>query len=287
MSGVTPLGAAPLSMREARSVLAAFIAPAAGTDAVFEANVMLEEMCGIGYLLSPHAPNEDEWQRLCEMAAKRLSGFPLQYIIGHWPFMGLELEIGEGVLIPRQDTEDVCLAARELWRTLGDEPRVVLDLCAGSGAIAAAMKSFYPAAKVRAVENSSDAFVYLEKNAKTYSFEPVFANVFDYQNEVENGSLCMVISNPPYLTESEMQTLQTEVEHEPPSALFGGEDGLRFYRHIAAAYKEKLRKGGVLVFEVGYQQSQAVAEILTQAGYENATWGRDLAGNPRFVHARR
>ncbi len=273
----------PKTKTAARSALAALLHPAAGGDAAFEATVLIEEVCGGKFALLESPPTPGQWQKLLALGQKRIGGYPLQYIVGHWPFMGLELAVGEGVLIPRQDTETVVEAALAFWHKKNLKPHNILDLCSGSGAIAAACTRFFTAAKVTAVENSKEAFFYLRKNAEAYLYTPVEGDVFVYQNTLFENSVDMVVANPPYLTAAEMGELQQEVKSEPAAALFGGVDGLQFYRHIAKAYKPAIAKGGLLLFEIGAAQSPAVQAILAAEGYTGIFEGADLGGNPRYV----
>ena len=258
------------------------------SDAAFEANQLIEFVLGkkrIELFAADIADSDAE--KLLAYAQKRKEGYPLQYIIGRWQFFDMDLYVGEGVLIPRQDTETVCETAFEVIGKL-ENPKV-MDLCSGSGCIALAVKRFCPEAAVTAVEKSDDAFSYLEKNiAHTQlSVTAIKADIFDYDKVVEENSVDVIISNPPYIHPDVKQTIQTEVSFEPEMALFAEEEGLLFYRYISKNYRRVLKEGGYLVFEYGFDQQQAVRNILTEDGYTIIREITDLGGNPRGVVAKK
>ena len=258
------------------------------SDAAFEANQLIEFVLGkkrIELFAADIADSDAE--KLLAYAQKRKEGYPLQYIIGRWQFFDMDLYVGEGVLIPRQDTETVCETAFEVIGKL-ENPKV-MDLCSGSGCIALAVKRFCHEAAVTAVEKSDDAFSYLEKNiAHTQlSVTAVKADIFDYDKVVEENSVDVIVSNPPYIHPDVKQTIQTEVSFEPDMALFAEEEGLLFYRYISKNYRRVLKEGGYLVFEYGFDQQQAVRNILTEDGYTIIKEITDLGGNPRGVVAKK
>ena len=258
------------------------------SDAAFEANQLIEFVLGkkrIELFAADIADSDAE--KLLAYAQKRKEGYPLQYIIGRWQFFDMDLYVGEGVLIPRQDTETVCETAFEVIGKL-ENPKV-MDLCSGSGCIALAVKRFCPEAAVTAVEKSDDAFSYLEKNIAHTQLDvtAVKADIFDYDKVVEENSVDVIISNPPYIHPDVKQTIQTEVSFEPEMALFAEEEGLLFYRYISKNYRRVLKEGGYLVFEYGFDQQQAVRNILTEDGYTIIREITDLGGNPRGVVAKK
>ncbi len=231
------------------------------------------------------------------LAARRAAREPVQYLLGSWPFLDFELQVAPGVLIPRQDTECVAEQAIALGRQLlaqGVLPGTAcVDLCSGTGALALAL-AVHLHRPVTAVELSPDALPILRANAarvcEQLSAPPVqavAADVFAFQNTLAPGSVGLLVSNPPYLTGQEMTQLQPEVVFEPAMALDGGVDGLRFYRHIAAAYLGCMAPGGALVLEIGAAQREAVCQLLADAGWQDIRTGRDLAGHDRWVSARK
>ncbi|MDD3430214.1 MAG: peptide chain release factor N(5)-glutamine methyltransferase, partial [Oscillospiraceae bacterium] len=235
-------------------------------NAAAEADILFEEAVGKRRLaLQPDFElTDDVAHNLQAFAQKRATHYPLQYICGTWPFLNTEIIVGEGVLIPRADTEIVAETAIELIAQK-HEPQI-LDLCSGSGAIAMAIKTDVPDANITAVELSGDAYKYLLLNAKHY-ITTVQADVFTYQNEIADAGLHMIVANPPYIRTDEMPTLEADLAFEPRMALCSGDTGVEFYEHIASAYASKLRCGGYMVFEIGYQQAERVSAILRKNGF--------------------
>lgn len=224
-------------------------------------------------------------QKAEEMLSRRLSGEPLQYILGEWEFYGITLKVGDGVLIPRQDTETVVETAVGLLK--GTEAPTVFDLCAGSGCIGIAMQK-QTGAKVKFFEKSREALGYLKLNVSSTKTdgEILETDVLNGPPVELIGTADMVISNPPYIRSDVVPTLGKEVGYEPKMALDGGKDGLVFYREIAKNWKKALKKGGCLVFETGFDQRQAVMEILKTEGYAGVTSKKDLCGNDRVVYGK-
>lgn len=225
-----------------------------------------------------------------QQKVRRLAaGYPLQYLLGEWEFYSIPLKIGEGVLIPRPDTETLVDAALELLGQTGHP--IIADYCAGSGAISLALARFLPGAEVYAVELSAAALPYLyanvDANAGGDRVHIVEADVLDGASLTALPPLDLLISNPPYLTVQELTELPEQVRCEPQMALDGGPDGLRFYRSIAADAPARLKPDGLLIFEAGYTQAQQICEILRAGGYREISLRKDLAGIDRCVIARR
>jgi len=211
---------------------------------------------------------------------RRADREPLQYILGEWDFFDMTLKVGPGVLCPRADTEFV--AEQAILRGPFFD---VLDLCSGSGCIALAIARFCKGARVSAVEKSKEAFFYLQQNIDLYGegrVKGVMADAFTYQDTCRQ-TYDLIISNPPYLTSREMKELSPETAAEPAMALQADDDGLAFYKHITAAYKPLLRDGGLLIFEIGYTQAEAVVALLSDSGYDNIQVMKDYGQNDRFV----
>lgn len=224
---------------------------------------------------------QEGWAR--SLARRRVEGIPLQYLLGSWEFYGLEFEVGEGVLIPRPDTERLCDIAIE---QIGEGPAVVADLCAGSGCVAAAVQCACAQAQMFAVELSELALPYLRRNLARNA-----PQVTVIEGDVLSGDtpgllpqLDAILSNPPYLTAEDMEHLQREVRHEPALALYGEEDGLGFYRGITQLWKHRLRPGGLLAYEIGINQHTAVAKILRENGFSRIQYAEDLHGVIRVVY---
>lgn len=262
----------------------------AGCDSpAFDASCLLEEACGVvrGELpvKGDRLLTEREAAQLTAAAEERAAGRPLQYILGQWDFLGLTLSVGEGVLIPRPDTERLCeWAAGQLsgYRS----PRI-LDLCAGSGCVGLGVASLCPGIWGEAVEWSPEAETYLRRNLSRYPqwpLEPVRADVLAGPPQEWGGRRYeAILSNPPYIPTEELPGLMREVQREPSLALDGGEDGLRFYRAILTRWLPLLASGGFCAVEVGAGQAQAVAQQMENAGLERVVLLRDYGGIQRVV----
>ena len=259
-------------------------------DAAFDAAALVATQAGEGWRWQDPELDETALARLEALTARRAAREPLQYILGRWPFLDFELQVGPGVLCPRADTE--LLAEEGAKRLTGKNSPAVLDLCAGSGCVGLGVKRLCPAARVTCLEKSPEAFQYLERNAASAlpGFDAarpavtcVRGDVFEYQRQLAPESLDLILSNPPYVTDGEMEQLAPEVRREPAMALRADHEGLAFYEHIAPAYLPALRPGGWLAVEIGWQQGAAVQAIFRAAGYETVTCIPDLEGRDRVV----
>ena len=258
-------------------------------DCGFEARVILETVFGRDYRLKELSgqigePSEAELAKIEEMIARRMSGEPLQYIVGEWEFFGLTFKVGKGALIPRQDTETLVETALELLK--GIQNPCVLDLCSGTGCVAIAISNGRPDAQVSALELYSEAYGILCDNAERHGgIKAIQADALDPDTAKEFAGLDLITANPPYLTAEDMERLQREVKHEPQTALFGGEDGLDFYRVLSKIWYDSLKDGGVIAYEIGLGQENAVAEILRVCGYREVRFVNDLTNRVRVVFA--
>lgn len=217
-----------------------------------------------------------------ERAARR----PLQYVLGEWEFMGLSLRVGEGVLVPREDT--AVLAETLAERLQGVPEPVGVDLCAGSGAVALGLCALLPHAKLTCLELSEQAFSYLEQNLAAYPQYKICAKVGDVlRKETAESfppqSLDFIASNPPYIPSKELSILQPEVQREPAMALDGGEDGLVFYRALCALWLPRLKPGGILAVEIGEDQGKTVSALFASHGLTKIELRQDWAGLDRCV----
>lgn len=210
---------------------------------------------------------------------RRLQHYPLQYILGEWSFYGFDFFVGEGVLIPRADTETLIDTALDFLKDKKDA--VALDLCSGSGCVAVAI-SRNADIEVDAVEKYQAAYHYLEKNIKRNSAKvnPILDDVFEFAPDKKYD---IIVSNPPYVSSRGMDIIDTETSFEPDSALYGGEDGLLFYEHIASRYKKYIKTGGMMAFEVGFDQCDAVKNILKKNGFCEIDSRADYGGIQRVV----
>ena len=258
-------------------------------DAAFDAKCLLEDFGG---LARGHAPDEQPLDReqtaaLTRALNERAAGRPLQYILGEWEFLTLTLAVGEGVLIPRADTE--CLCEETARRLAGADAPRVLDLCAGSGCVGLGIASLCSTAQVTAVELSDKALPFLRENVARYPQYAVTVKKADVLQETDafDGEFDAIVSNPPYIPNADLDGLMREVQHEPRMALDGDTDGLIFYRAIADNWLKKLTIGGVCAVEVGIGQASDVAALFTAAGLSDVRIIRDLAGVERVVSGRK
>ncbi len=242
------------------------------------------------YILS----HQDEYatQEICrkvKYAAERvLEGEPLAYVLGQWEFYGLPLKVTPDVLIPRDDTCAVTELAIRNALFLRQDPRI-LDLCCGSGCIGLAIASRVKDAKVTLADMSREALAIAKENA---ALNKLSGRVRCVQADALGipsaflGKFDMIVSNPPYITGEEMKDLPVSVDkYEPHMALYGGEDGLDFYRAITRNYTLALQKGGYLAFEFGEGQGDAVCSILRENGYTILERTRDYNDRERAVIA--
>lgn len=217
------------------------------------------------------------------LLGRRLSGEPLQYILGEWDFYGYKFKVGKGVLIPRDDTEVLLRLSLDF---LKDKPKAkVLDLCSGSGALAVVI-SKETDADVTALEKEAEALPYLCENISLNNADinVIAGDVFNCSDEFEDGEFDLIISNPPYIKTDEIETLQKEISFEPKAALDGGADGLKFYRAITEDYTPKLKHGGMMAFELGEGQFEDVKKLMEEKNYMNIDYKLDLGNIRRVVY---
>lgn len=230
--------------------------------------------------------SSDLERRVDELVQRRLAGEPVAYIVGEWEFYGLPLDISPDVLVPREDTE--VLADRAIRKALdAGEGARVLDLCAGSGCVGLAVAANAPECRVVLGELSESALRLCKQNVRRNSLNARVTCMSVNALEVPSAALWdfdVIACNPPYIPTDVIDTLDVSVrEYEPRMALDGGEDGLDFYRFIAARWKSALRLGGTLAFEVGYDQAEAVEQILLDNGFESIIKTPDTQGILRVV----
>lgn len=224
------------------------------------------------------APQQAAFDALCDRRAARE---PLQYILGETEFMGLTFHVEPGVLIPRADTE-ILVEKALAWMKPGAR---VLDIGTGSGAIAVSLAKLGRQAQVTAVDVSDRALEIARQNAKRNGAAVEFVKS-DCFSALKGRKYDMIVSNPPYISEDEMRGLMPEVTREPELALFGGADGLDFYRRISREAPEYLNEGGCLLFEIGWLQKDAVS-ALVKAHIGEPFALRDYGQNWRVVGAKK
>ena len=307
-------------------------------EATAELKLLLEYLCDLPYskflICGEDEIKEENLKKLDKAVQKLLTGTPVDHIIGKRWFMGLEFEIDENTLIPRQETEllvekafnsvmaDINESASVSQAVLAasDDQNAeyrILDLCTGSGCIIISLAKLleeklhglikdssgrdYNAigndAKIEyyASDISEKALMKASENAKKHDVHVKFIRSdmfedirkFSSDNRFYELSFNMIISNPPYISKAEMEKLDKKVsEHDPYAALYGGEDGLDFYRIIAEQAKDYLTNGGRLLLEIGYEQGESVKKLLEVQGYTNIEILKDYSGLDRVVTSR-
>ena len=271
-----------MTAREALRQAAARLETGGVPDAKLDAEYLLAELLKVDRLhLIADGDRELTDQQLEayeQWLARRERREPLQYILGSQPFMGCPLRVSSAVLIPRADTECLCEAALKVARN----GMHVLDLCTGSGALAIAIKTHCTGAEVYASDLSAEALALARDNTEHLGLQIRF-----YQGDLfasfDGMRFDLIVSNPPYIPRAELPGLQEEVRYEPDMALDGGEDGLDFYRRIAAEAPAHLTSGGHLMLEIGSTQAQDVTRLLQNNGFSDIRIQPDLAGLDRVV----
>ena len=225
---------------------------------------------------------------------KRCAGVPIQYIIKHKEFMGLDFYVDERVLIPRADTECIVEYVIEYAKNQKSDRVEIIDVGTGSGAISISLAYYLsngPKAFVTAVDIDDGALAVAKKNAAFYGLEAriefVHSDMFSAFNEEKRGGFDILVSNPPYIRSADIETLEKQArDFEPRRALDGGKDGLYFYRRLAVEALPFLKDGSLWVVEVGYDQAHEVADILSKAKcYRDICFIKDLQGYDRGVAA--
>ncbi len=217
-----------------------------------------------------------------ELARRRQSGEPLQYIVGTAEFMGLEFEVNRYTLIPRQDTETLVEAVINEAKSGAR----ILDIGTGSGCIGISLAHFIKDADVTLADISVGALETAKRNAERNNVGIKLCNI-DILNGMPEGSFDIIVSNPPYIETEVIKGLSAQVrDYEPYGALDGGEDGLVFYRRITEIAPELLNEGGILAYEIGYDQGKSVCAMMEKQ-FGNARLIKDLCGNDRVVISKR
>lgn len=247
--------------------------------------------------------SEKQSADLEEMVSRRAGREPLQYILGHCDFAGLQIMVGEGILVPRPETElmaeyaiQKCGSAEarkcvseKTERTTENGPQMTfLDLCTGSGCLAISLAKAFPHAHVIGTDISGTAVDYAGRNAKLNGIDNAAfleGHLFDPLDRKQLFDL--IISNPPYIKTDDIKGLQPEIrDWEPLAALDGGADGLVFYREIIPAAREHLKDNGTIMLELGAGCEDAVAAMMNDSGYGEIEIKKDYAGIDRIIHAR-
>ena len=256
-------------------------------EAILDARLLLEAVCGtdrndlLVHGEQPVAPQAEE--KYLKWIRQRAEHIPLQQLTGEQDFMGLTFSVNEHVLIPRQDTE---ILVEEVLKELHDGMRV-LDMCTGSGCILLSLMHYSNDCEGLGVDLSAEALEVAERNVLKVLTPEKAEHVQFLQSDLFEkleDKFEIIVSNPPYIASAEVEKLMPEVrDHEPRMALDGTEDGLYFYRRIIEEAGRHLVSSGMLFFEIGYDQGQAVSELMRTEGYREVQVVQDYAGLDRVV----
>lgn len=251
-------------------------------DARTDAWLLLAMACKIDktyyYMRMDKEMSTEQTEAFELLIKKRSERVPLQYITGEQEFMGLEFHVNSSVLIPRQDTETLVEEALKRVRP----GMKILDMCTGSGCILISILKKAQGLEGFGCDVSKQALIVAKENARLNGVSATFERSDLFENVT--GTYDMIVSNPPYIRTEEIVSLMPEVsQFEPVLALDGKEDGLYFYRKIIAEAKEYLNPGGMLLFEIGYDQGEDVSDMLRYAGFSDVKIIRDLAHHDRVV----
>ena len=253
-------------------------------DSGVDARLLLEFSCGISrsdlFVHGDRVPETQQEEAYRGMIQKRSQRIPLQHLTGEQDFMGLTFRVNENVLIPRQDTE---ILVEEILRDMHGGMRI-LDVCTGSGCILISLLNYSNECQGVGVDLSKEALEIARENAaKLIPEEDCTFIESDLLEKVE-GKFDIVVSNPPYIASSVIETLMPEVrEHEPRMALDGRADGLHFYRRIIKECQPFLNGGAKVFFEIGFDQGEAVREMMERNGFLEVSVVKDYAGLDRVV----
>lgn len=271
-----------MNYREAVAFGSGILTEAGVMDPELDAWYLLQMVCKIErsyyYAHGEEAVAEDRMREYEIALRKRAERIPLQYILGEQEFMGLKFKVNSGVLIPRQDTETLVEEAIRLVR-----PGMrVLDLCTGSGCVLVSILKNVPELSGVGSDISKQALLVAKENARYHEVEAEWIRS-DLMDQI-TGEFDLIVSNPPYIPTGVIGTLMPEVrDFEPVEALDGREDGLYFYRRITAQAAEYLKPEGWLCMEIGYDQGDAVSQLMREAGFSQVEVVKDLTGNDRVV----
>lgn len=229
--------------------------------------------------------SKEDAEKFLELIEQRRNKKPLKYITNETEFMGIDFFIEEGVLIPRPDTE---VLVEEVLKEIEKRSfKSVCDVCCGSGAIALSIAWHNNAVEVECCDISPKAEEVTKKNIELLSLQNRVeffpSDLLDFALKAQR-QFDLIVSNPPYIRTDIIPTLMEDVkDYEPYIALWGGDDGLGFYRRITKQSKSALKEGGLLAYEIGYDQGKDVSQILIQNGFKDIRVVKDLAGLDRVV----
>lgn len=252
-----------------------------------ETMMLIEKIFGLNRIdisLNPYLKVDENKKNIFLGCLHRIkNGEPIQYVLGKTSFFGLDLKVGPGVFIPRPETELLVeYICKNFKKSFSGN---IIDLCAGSGAISIYLKYYFKHSNVWAIEKSSKAFTYLVENIKLNNLEIkcIFGDIFDEFSKFEDNKFDIIISNPPYIKTDDIEKLDKNVKFEPYMALDGGKDGLDFYRNILKFWLSKLKRNGIMIFELGINQHEKVKKILQNYKFYNMKILKDFSNIERIA----
>lgn len=270
--------------------------------AKYERKVLLEEVLGCNYMYmlmnGEEKVSSEKKKKYLSLLERRCAHYPLQYLLGYAHFMDYTFYVNEHVLIPRNDTEILVECANGILETITEDTGIdcgqqernrdegtfrLLDLCCGTGCIGISLKLYHREIALTLADISKEALEVAGRNLEKYDIDGtlICSSLF----EKITGKMDMIVSNPPYIESQVIDTLMPEVkEYEPMLALDGGEDGLDFYKEITAQAVKYLNTSGWLLFEIGYNQREAVLHLMQENGFQDVAVKKDYAGLDRVVY---
>lgn len=257
-----------------------------------DAEVLMADLLGMErinlYVKYDYPLKSREVDRYREMIKKRAQRIPVAYIIGKKEFMSLEFKVEPGVLIPRPDTENLVETVIDYCRKQKLQSPQIIDLCTGSGAIAVSLAYYLKEAKVVGTDISAKALKIASHNVEKHDLKDrmsiLKSDLLEEFIKREIKGIDILVSNPPYIAQSEMETLAPEVKKEPKKALVAGEDGLDFYRRLIPEAEKVLKAGAKLFLEIGYQQAEAVKKLFGP-NWSEIEVKKDYSENDRIISA--
>ena len=241
------------------------------------------------YTYGEREVSTDIVDKFLELMEKRSLGYPIQYILGEKEFMGLDFYLEEGVLVPRGDTEVLVeYIIKYIEENYGNKKINVLDIGIGSGAISLSIANYCKNSRLVGIDISRTAIKVANINKERFNLSNVDFYEGDLFQALEGlnmeGGFNIIVSNPPYISKKDIEKLDVQVkDFEPRLALDGGVDGLDFYRRITLESKDFLVEGGLLIYEIGYDQGDLVKDILIRQGFRDLSIIKDLQGHNRVV----
>ncbi len=265
------------------------------TDSDVDAELLIGHVLGLGRgevqarLILKDLVTDEHERLILELTARRAAREPLQHILGVAWFRSLTLEVGPGVFVPRPETEQLAQMGIDALRSLAERSPIAVDLGTGSGAIALALASEVPHARIFAVEKSSDAMPWTRKNFERLGADNAIliqGDLADAFSELD-GTVAVVVSNPPYIPTDAIPRDPEVQLHDPHLALYGGDDGLDVVRLVSQTGLRLARSGGALMMEHGELQGEDIRNILITDGWRATATHRDLLGRDRYTSATR